>query len=49
MIVFIGLNEVNRKKANGRRCRDAAKRAQMFGQLTGVSFLVVVFSAVFLQ
>lgn len=46
MIVFIGLNDVNRKKAKGGD-REAAKRSQMFGQLTGIAFLVVVFSAVF--
>lgn len=46
MIVCISLNEVNRKRA-GQGDMEAAKRAKMFGQLTGVSFLVVVFSAVF--
>ncbi len=46
MIVFIGLNDMNRKKAM-QGDRDAAKRSQMFGQLTGISFLIVVFSAVF--
>ena len=46
MIVFIGLNDMNRRKA---RQGDpaAAGRSKMFGQLTGISFLVVVFSAVF--
>ena len=46
MIVCIAMNEVNRKKA-GTGDMEAAKRAKMFGQLTGVSFLVIVFSAVF--
>lgn len=46
MIVCISLNEVNRKKA-GQGDMAAAKQAKMFGQLTGISFLVVVFSAVF--
>ena len=46
MLVFISLNEMNSKKA---RTGDAAaaKRSQMFGQLTGVAFAVVIFSAVF--
>lgn len=46
MIVFIGLNDMNRKKAMSGD-REAARRSQLFGQLTGVSFLVVIFSAVF--
>lgn len=46
MIVFIGLNDVNRKKAGGGDI-EAVKRAKMFGQLTGVAFLVVIFAAVF--
>ena len=46
MIVCIGLNEANRKKA-GQGDMAAAKRGKMLGQLTGVAFLVVVFSAVF--
>ena len=46
MVVFIGLNDMNRKKAM-QGDREAAKRSQMFGQLTGVSFLIVIFSAVF--
>lgn len=46
MIVFIGLNDMNRKKA-AQGDREAAGRSKMFGQLTGVAFLVVVFSAVF--
>ncbi len=46
MLVFISLNEINQKKA---RTGDAAaaKASQMFGQLTGVAFAVVIFSAVF--
>ena len=46
MLVFISLNEINQKKA---RAGDAAaaKASQMFGQLTGVAFAVVIFSAVF--
>lgn len=45
MLVFISFNEVNGKKA---RTGDAAaaKRSQMFGQLTGVAFMVVILSAV---
>jgi len=46
MIVFIALNEMNRKQAM-QGDAEAAKRSKMFGQLTGVAFLVVVFSAVF--
>jgi hypothetical protein len=46
MIVFISLNEMNRNKAM-QGDAEAAKRSRMFGQLTGVAFLVVVFSAVF--
>jgi protoporphyrinogen IX oxidase len=46
MLVFISLNEINQKKA---RTGDAAaaKASQRFGQLTGVAFAVVIFSAVF--
>jgi|JI10StandDraft_1071094.scaffolds.fasta_scaffold315114_3 protoporphyrinogen IX oxidase len=45
MIVFISLNEMNAKAA---RAGDqaAAKRSAMFGQLTAVSFLGVILSAV---
>ncbi len=46
MIVFIVNNELNFKKARAGD-RNAAKRSQMFGQLTGLAFLVVVASAVF--
>lgn len=46
MLVFISLNEINQKKA---RSGDmaAAKASQRFGQLTGLAFAVVIFSAVF--
>lgn len=45
MLVFISLNEINGKKA---RAGDmaAAKRSQQFGQLTALSFAVVLLSAV---
>lgn len=46
MIVFISLNEVNCKKAMAGDA-EAGKRSKLFGQLTGVAFLVVVFAAVF--
>jgi len=46
MIVCIGLNEMNRKKAM-QGDAEAGKRSKMFGQLTGVAFLVVMLSAVF--
>lgn len=46
MIVFIGLNDMNRRKA-AQGDREAAGRSKLFGQLTGVSFLIVVFAAVF--
>ncbi len=46
MIVFISLNEVNRKKAMAGDA-EAGRRSKLFGQLTGVAFLVVVFAAVF--
>lgn len=46
MIVFIGLNDMNAKKA---RAGDmaAAANSKRFGQLTALSFAVVLFSAVF--
>lgn len=45
MLVFIGINEMNAKKA---RAGDmaAAANSKRFGMLTGVAFLVVVVSAV---
>lgn len=43
MLVFIGLNEANAKKTDA----DAPGRAKRFGQLTALSFAVVIFSAVF--
>jgi protoporphyrinogen IX oxidase len=43
MIVFITLNE-RAQKAGG---PDAPRRSKMFGQLTGLSFAVVIFSAIF--
>lgn len=46
MIFCIVQNEMNSKKAQAGD-RDAAKRSQMFGQLTGVAFAVVILSAVF--
>jgi protoporphyrinogen IX oxidase len=46
MIVFIGLNEVNARKARAGDM-EAGKRAGMFGQLTGLAFLGVIISAVF--
>ncbi len=46
MIFFIVQNERNAKLARGGD-RDAAKRSQMFGQLTGAAFAVVILSAVF--
>lgn len=46
MIFFIVQNERNSKQARAGD-RDAAKRSQMFGQLTGVAFAVVILSAVF--
>ena len=46
MIVFIGLNDMNRRRA-AQGDREAAGRSKLFGQLTGVSFLIVVFAAVF--
>lgn len=41
MIVFISLNE-RTQKAGG---PDAPRRSKMFGQLTGVAFLLVILSA----
>lgn len=46
MIACIGLNDMNRKKAVAGDM-EAAKRSKMFGQLTGVAFLVIIFAAVF--
>jgi putative membrane protein len=46
MIVFIGLNEMNAKKAKGGDL-SAAGQSRMFGQLTGLAFLGVIVSAVF--
>ena len=43
MIVFIVLNE-RAQKAGG---PDAPRRSKMFGQLTALSFAIVVFSAIF--
>lgn len=43
MLLFIGLNEANAKKADA----DAPRRSKLFGQLTAVAFAVVIFSAVF--
>ena len=43
MIVFITLNE-RAQKAGG---PDAPRRSKMFGQLTALSFALVIFSAVF--
>ena len=46
MIAFIIMNERNSHKAK-QGDREAAKRSQMFGKLTGLAFAVVIFSAVF--
>lgn len=46
MLVCISLNEINAKKARAGD-RDAGKRSQLFGQLTGLSFAVVILAAVF--
>jgi hypothetical protein len=46
MIVFIGLNEMNARKARDGDA-EAGRRAGQFGQLTGLSFLGVIVSAVF--
>ena len=43
MLLFIGLNEANAKKADA----DAPRRSKLFGQLTAVAFAVVIFAAVF--
>lgn len=46
MIFCIVQNERNSKLARAGD-RDAAKRSQMFGQLTGAAFVTVILSAVF--
>ena len=46
MIFCIVQNERNSKLARAGD-RDAAKRSQMFGQLTGAAFIIVILSAVF--
>jgi uncharacterized membrane protein len=46
MIVFITLNERTQKAAQPGDM-EAMKRSKMFGQLTALSFAVVIFSAVF--
>lgn len=46
MLVFISLNEVNGKKARTGDM-EAAKRSRQLGQLTALSFAVVLLSAVF--
>lgn len=46
MLVFISLNEMTTKRAQPGD-PEAAKRSRMFGQLTALSFLGVVVSAVF--
>ncbi len=46
MLFFIVMNERNGKLARGGD-REAAKRSQMFGQLTGAAFAVVILAAVF--
>jgi hypothetical protein len=46
MLFFIVQNERNSKLARGGD-REAAKRSQMFGQLTAAAFAVVILSAVF--
>jgi len=46
MIVFIGLNEMNARKAK-QGDQQAAGRSKMLGQLTGLAFLGVIVSAVF--
>ena len=45
MIVFISLNEMNARKAR-QGDQEAAGRSKMFGQLTGLTFLGVLVSAV---
>ncbi|WP_374626381.1 hypothetical protein [Devosia sp.] len=46
MLVFISLNEMNGKKARAGD-REAAARSRQFGQLTALSFAIVLASAVF--
>lgn len=46
MLVFISLNEINGKKARAGD-REAAARSRQFGQLTALSFAIVLLSAVF--
>ncbi|MGC4077564.1 MAG: hypothetical protein QM702_11145 [Rubrivivax sp.] len=46
MAVCIGINDMSRKRA-GQGDVAAAMRSKLFGQLTGVAFLAVIFSAVF--
>lgn len=46
MLVCISLNEMNFKKAKAGD-REAAGRSKLFGQLTALSFLVVIVAAVF--
>ena len=46
MLVFISLNEINGKKARTGDM-EAAKRSKQLGQLTALSFAVVLLSAVF--
>ncbi len=46
MLVFIGINEANAKKAKAGDTAAAA-RAKQVGQLTGLAFLGVIVSAVF--
>lgn len=45
MLVFISLNEMTAKRIRAGEA-GAARRAAMFGALTGVSFLAVIISAV---
>ncbi len=46
MLVFIGLNEMNARKARAGDA-EAAARSRQFGQLTALSFAIVLLSAVF--
>jgi putative membrane protein len=46
MLVFMGLNEMNARKARAGD-KEAGKRAQQVGQFTAIAFAVVVFAAVF--
>lgn len=46
MLVFIGINEMNAKKARAGD-QEAARRSGLFGQLTALAFLGVIVSAVF--